>query len=346
VRASSRCSKPPEFRSVYDQLSISYLSLVLGELAPKRLALQHAEAFAVRVAPLMSGLARISRPAIALLTASVSLLLRLVGQRQPSETTVTEEDITYLVRQGAVSGAVEPAEAEFIERVFRFADRTVRAVMTPRPEIVAVDISAPFATTVEALVRSGHARLPVYRDSLDDVLSILHAQDLLPFLGGEQPPPDLRSLLRPALFLPSQQHIDDALAAFRERKTHLALVVDEYGQVEGLVTVEDVLEELMGELPSEHGPEQAPSMVQLEDGSWLVDGAESYEVVREQVGLPSIPTSRRRTYSTLAGFALAQLERIPQVGDAATAGDFMIQVVDMDGRRIDKLLIRRTQQAT
>jgi putative hemolysin len=326
---------------------ITYLSLVLGELAPKRLALQHAEGIAVRLAPLMSLLARISSPIIFLLTGSVSLLLRLIGQRRASEMSVTEEDITYLVRQGAASGAVEAHEAEFIERVFRFSTRTVRAVMTPRPAIVAVDLAAPLSETIEALIHTGHSRVPVYRDTLDEVIGILHARDLLPFLCGDRATDlDLQALLRPALFLPPQQHIDDALAAFRERKVSLALVVDEYGQVEGLVTVEDVLEELLGQLPSEYRAEDQPTIVQLDDGSWLVDGAEDYETVCERIGTPSTPSTRRRPYATIAGYVLAQLQHIPTVGETTRTGDFTIQVVDMDGRRIDKVAIRQTAAPT
>jgi putative hemolysin len=322
-------------------LLISYLSLVLGELVPKRLALAHAEAIATGIAPVMTALARIARPVIALLSASVTLVLRLVGQRQASEAAVTEEDITYLVRQGTASGTVEPAEAEFIQRAFQFTDRVVRSIMTPRPALVAVAVETPLDAIVTTIVRSGHSRLPVYHDSLDHVLGILHARDLLPLLTGEQAP-DLRLLLRPAIFLVPHQHIDDVLATFRQQEAQVALVVDEYGQIEGLVTVEDVLEELVGELPNEHGQPQAPSMVQLEDGTWLVDGTQTYETARVRVGLPAIAAADRHEYATLAGFVLARLGRIPTVGDTVTAGDFTIQVVDMDGRRVDKLAIRRT----
>lgn len=317
---------------------VSYLSLVVGELAPKRLALQHAERIAMLAAPVMNGLARFARPAIALLSGSVTLVLRLLGQRQAAAIDVTEEDVVFLARQGTVSGAIEPEEAQFIHRVFQFTDRPAHTVMTPRSEIVAVEVETPIKEVVQVFLRSRYSRLPVYEGSLDRVLGMVNAKDVLQVLVGESSP-DLRSLIYPALFVPEHQPINDLLTIFRQKGAHLALVIDAYGQVSGLLTLEDVLEELVGEIQDEYDmPEDLP-LVQRADGSWLADGAESYETVQETVGLPPIPPEERGLYTTLAGVVLARLGHIPRVGEQIEIGPYVLEVVDMDGRRIDRILI-------
>jgi len=320
---------------------ITYFSLVLGELVPKRLALQHAEGIAVRVAPILGAISRLARPAIAALTASAAVVLRVVGRRPAVGGAVTEEDIAYLVRQGEASGAVEAAQARFIGRVFRFDERPARAIMTPRPDIVALDVETSFPEVVDTLLGTTHSRIPIYEGTLDQVIGILYAKDLLRALKAPQAT-DIRPLLRPAAFVLRHQRLDDVLAAFRRQRSQLALVVDEYGQVEGLVTLADVLEELVGDLPPEHAAPEEPSLVQLEDGTWIVDGAEPYDALRERVGLPDLPPEERGQYVTVAGVVLARLDRIPTVGDTVGLGDFTLRVLDMDGRRIDKLSIART----
>lgn len=317
---------------------ITYFSLVIGELVPKRFALQHAEAIAIRVAPIIGALSRLARPAVATLTASATVLLRLLGRPPATEAHVTEEDITYLVRQGEASGAVEAAQAQFIGRIFRFDERPVRSIMTPRPDIVALDVDTPFQEIVDTLLGTTHSRILVYEGELDQVAGILYAKDLLRALKTPSAT-DIRPLLRPAAFVPRHQHLDDVLAAFQRQRSQLALVVDEYGQVEGLVTLADVMEELVGDLPPEHTAPEEPSLVQLEDGSWIVDGAVAYDTLHEQVGLPALPPEERGQYVTVAGVVLAQLDRIPNVGDTVGLGDFTLRVLDMDGRRIDKLSI-------
>ncbi len=319
---------------------ITYFSLVLGELVPKRLALQHSEGIAAAAAPAMTALAVLVRPAVAILAASTNLLLRLLRQQQAITTSVTEEDILYLAREGAISGSVESGEAQLIARVFRFSDRHVSAVMTPRTEIVAVEVNTPLTDVLSLFQKSGFSRLPVYERNLDNVLGILHAKDLL---GAQQvdKQANLLRFVRPPVYVVEHQRIADLLSAFRQQRVHLALVVDEYGQVAGLITLEDVLEELVGEIQDEYDTMEDTAFVQREDGSWLVDGMESYETVRERTGLPPRSPEEQAEYTSLAGLLLTHLDRIPTVGDTVTVGDWVLEVVDMDGLRIDRVLIRR-----
>ncbi len=321
-------------------LLITYFSLVIGELTPKRLALQSPEALAVRVAPTMVGLSRFARPMVTVLTISTNIILQLIGRADAKKGAVTEEDIVYLAREGAVSGTVESEEEEFISRVFRFTDRTVSSVMMPRTEIVAVDIDTPLSQVIETFMSSGYTRLPLYEDSLDNVMGVLYAKDLLRQRSAEANV-DLRTLARPAFFISEFQHVDDLLTTFRRRGIHIAIVIDEYSQTVGLVTLEDVLEELVGEIQDEYDQPADSSFVQRSDGSWLVDAMIDHEVVRERIGMGPRPEDERGDYHTLAGMILAHIGRIPKVGDKVTIADFVFEIVDMDERRIDKVLIRR-----
>ena len=321
-------------------LPITFLTMLLGELIPKRLALRHAVGMATFSAPLLTAMGGLLRPLVALLTGAANIVLRLLGQTGPSENPVTEEDIVYLAREGTTSGTVEATEAQFINRVFQFTDRAVRTVMTPRLEIVGLPSTATQAEAVRAVLTSGHARLPVYDDSLDHTVGILSSSALLQALA-DQPDARLRDLLQPAMFVLEHQHVDDVLVLFRQQGTHLALVVDEYGLVTGMVTLTDILEELVGELPGEQQALVDRPVVRRADGSWLVDGMESYDTVRQQIGLPAMPAEERGGYTTIAGLVLARLGRVPAVGDQLRLGDFVVEVVDLDERRIDRLLIRR-----
>ena len=323
-------------------LFITYFTLVIGELVPKRLGLNHAEGIATRVAPAMSAIASVARPVIATLTFSVGVVLRLLGQRATREHDVTEEDIVYLTHAGATTGTVEAGEERLIRRVFKFTDRRVDEVMTARPDIIAIDASMPLEEIRELFLTSGHSRLPVYTDTLDEIIGILLAKDLLRALAPGQPTPDIRSLLRQATFVPERQRIADLLTVFRREGAHVALAVDEYGQVAGLVTLKDILEELVGDIRDAYDSgEEEEEIRRLDDGSWLVSGGASHELVREQIGLPPVPEEEEGEYTTVAGLALTRLGRIPGEGESVRDGDFILEVMDMDGRRIDKLRIRR-----
>jgi putative hemolysin len=327
-------------------LLITYLSLVLGELVPKRLALQHAERIAVVAAPIMTGLATVARPLVALLSLSVNLVLRLLGQHRAVDSPVTQEDIVYMVAEGATSGTVEAGEAQFIKRIFQFTDRPVRKAMTPWTEITAVDVDTPWPPIVQTFLTSGYSRLPVYQGSLDHVVGVLHAKDVMRVLAGESDGADVMRLLRPPTFVLESQHIDDVLTMFRRQGSHLGIVIDEYGQIAGLVTLEDLLEELVGEIRDEYDQSEDPPFVAREDGSWLVDAMQAYDTVQQRLGLPADVELPDADFTTLAGLIMAHLNRIPRVGDKVTLGEHILEVIDMDSRRIDKVLIRRESEAT
>ena len=317
---------------------VAYFSLVVGELVPKRLALQSSEGLAIRTAPFMTNLSIVLRPAIVFLNFSTSLVLHLIGQGQARKSSVTEEDIVYLAREGAVSGTVESEEEEFINRVFRFTDRTVNEVMQPRTEIVAVELGTPLEEVIETFKESGFTRLPLFEDSLDNIVGVLYAKDLLlTQISNENA--DLKKLARPPFFVTAYQHVDDLLSTFRHRAIHMAIVIDEYSQVVGLLTLEDVLEELVGEIQDEYDEPEHNAFVPRADGSWLVDAMVPQEEVREKLDLPE-NDAEDRGYRTLAGMLLAYMGRIPKVGDSVTIDQFVFEIVDMDGRRIDKVLIR------
>ncbi len=315
---------------------ITYFSLIIGELVPKRLGLRSAENFAIFIAPFMSQLSRIISPAVSLLTVSSNILMALLGQNTPKKSEVTEEDIVYLAREGTVSGNVETEEEEFINRVFRFTDRNVSSVMMPRTEVVAIEIGTPISEVIETFLESGFTRLPLYEETLDNVIGVLYAKDLLR-LRKQEEVVDLRAISRPPLFVSEYQHVADLLTTFRGKGIHLAVVIDEYSQVVGLVTLEDVLEELVGEIQDEYDQPEDNDFVQRADGSWLVNAMASREDVEQKLGLAS--EDDREDYKTLAGMILAHLGRIPTTGEKVTIGDFQLEIIDMDGRRIDKVLV-------
>ncbi len=318
---------------------VTYFSLVIGELVPKRLGLQSPERLATRIAPFMTKLSLILRPAIVFLSFSSNAILHLIGQGHATKTPVTEEDIVYLAREGAVGGTVETEEEQFISRVFRFTDRTVGAVMKPRTEITAVEVGTPLQEVIEIFMASGYTRLPLYEESLDNIIGVLYAKDLLRIHTGDDNI-DLKKLARPPFFVTEYQHVDDLLTTFRQRGMHMAIVIDEYSQVVGLVTLEDVLEELVGEIQDEYDQPEANAFVRREDGSWLVDAMVPREEVMEKLNLPEQEGEPDSSYRTLAGMILAHMGRIPKVGDKVTIGNFVFEIVDMDGRRIDRVLIR------
>jgi putative hemolysin len=328
-------------------IGITYFTLVIGELAPKNLALQSAENIAISVSPLMNKLSKIARPVVLLLTVSANLLLRMIRQYNPTKETITEEDIVYMAREGAVSGTVESEEEEFIRRIFRFTDRTVSSVMIPRTDIVAIEVGTPFSEVIEMFMTSGYTRLPLYENSLDNIVGVIYAKDLLRSRAANQKDDDIhiRALARPAFFISEFQHVDDLLTTFRRKGIHIAIVIDEYSQVTGLVTLEDILEELVGEIQDEYDQPEDKAIIQREDGSWLVDAMTDYETVLLKVGVP-IDEEKRHDYHTLAGFILAHSGRIPKTGEKFTIGDFVFEIVDMDGRRIDKVLIQRKKGVT
>jgi putative hemolysin len=318
-------------------LGISYVSLILGELVPKRLALQNAEGIASFVAPAMRLLSRLASPIVGFLTFSTEAVLRLLGRHNVTETPITEDDIMALVREGAEGGALEAAEESLIGNVFSFTERTVRSLMTPRTQIMAVDIDTLFPEVLRVVVDSGHSRIAVYQDTIDRIVGILHASDLLP-LWGRLDIDDLRPLLRQPIYVLENQRAVVAFEQLKQQHSELAIVLDEYGQVAGLITMADLIEEVVGEINQYDQREHA--IMRREDGSFLADGLLPFVEAQEQLDMPPLAeVARPRDFETLAGFVLALFGRIPSMGDTVRWRGYTFEVVDMDERRIDKVLI-------
>jgi putative hemolysin len=317
--------------------AITYMSLIIGELVPKHLALRGPERVAALVAPTVDLVARVATPAVWLLETSSRLVLRLLGSEVQPPETVTEEEVKTLIAEGTRAGVFHRQEQEIIGRVLRLADRPVRAIMTPRIELVWLDVENGPDEIVRVIRESGHSRFVVGKGSLDEVLGIVHVRGLLDAcLAGQ--PLDLHAVVRPMPVVPDTTPIPRALETLRQARVSMALVVDEYGEVEGVVTAEDVLEALVGDMP-ERRLDEEPAIVRRDDGSILMDGMLAVDEVKLTLGVDSLP--EEEGYHTLAGFMLAQLGRVPAEGEAVAWGGWRFEVIDMDGRRIDKVLVRR-----
>ncbi len=316
-------------------LGITFLSLVLGELVPKRLALGHPERLAALVAVPLRLLSWAAVPAVRVLGGATEAVLWLLGARGLRPPPVTDEDVTGLMSEGARIGVFAEAEHDLVRRVLRLGDCRARALMTPQTEVVWIDVADPPEEIRRKVTESPHSQFPVCDGSLDRVVGLLRAKDLLAReLAGR--PLELRGLLRMPLLVYEGTPGLKVLETFRQTGTHIALVLDEYGSVEGLVTTNDVLEALVGDLPEAGVGEIAPVAVQRPDGSWLLDGTLAVDELREYVPLGELP---RGDYQTLAGLVLLVLRRIPAVSDRFDWGGFRFEVVDMDGMRVDKVLV-------
>ncbi|CAN1210000.1 hemolysin family protein [Tumidithrix helvetica PCC 7403] len=316
---------------------ITYLSLVIGELVPKRLALSNAEQIACTVAIPMQWLAKLGTPLVYLLSGSTDALLRLLGIQSTEEDPVTEEEIKVLIAQGAEAGTFEEAEQEMVERVFRLGDRPIKALMTPRTEIVWLDLDAPFAEMQQEVMDSVFSRFPVARENLDECLGIIQLRDFLTACMGSTEV-NLEACIRPPIFVAENTRALNVLELFKQTASHMVLVTDEYGGVEGLVTINDLLEAIVGDLPSSD-PQNDSQVVQREDGSWLLDGMLSIDRVKEILDIEEFPSDREGTYHTLGGFIMNYLRHIPATGEHFNCNKHQFEVVDMDGTRVDKVLV-------
>lgn len=317
-------------------LALTYLSLVLGELVPKRIALNSPERIASSVASSMRTLSKIASPVVWLLSFSTTIVIRILGLRRSSEPSVTEEEIKLLIEQGTQTGVFEEAEQDMIEGVLRMAERPVSLLMTPRQQIVSFDIYDSFEQIREKLTDSNHSRFPVTQGSLHNVLGIVRAKDLLAqLLAG--PTMDLRASLRPPLFVPKTISVLKLLEMFKQKQTHIALVVDEYGEIQGIVTHNDILEGIVGDIPSV-GEAAEPQATRREDGSWLLDGMLHIDRLKEIFDFKELPDEDEGSYQTVGGFFISQVRRIPFVGQYFEWGYVRFEVVDMDGTRVDKVL--------
>jgi putative hemolysin len=316
---------------------VAYLQLVIGELVPKRLALQSAEAIAVRMAQPMTMLASISRPIVVVLGWSTEALLALLGRRNTEAGGVTEDDIRQLVREGAEGGALEPAEHAMIESVIRLGDRGVRQVMTARRGIKALEADVRLADAIDELLEIGFSRFPVYERQLDNLIGIAHVRDLLR-IYRDDPSQPVRQAIRPPLFVPESGRAAALLSVFQKQKQHMAVVVSELGTVEGVITLEDILEEIVGEIADEYDDVEEELFFRREDGSYLINGLAPIDRVKLRLDLEELPEDERYRFETLAGMVISLLGHMPHTGDIALWEQWRFEVVDMDGRRIDKVL--------
>lgn len=323
--------------------AITLASIVLGEIVPKTLALRRPEPLAAMMAPFLARLAWAAAPAVWLLRTLSSLVLRLFGPHTTPTTTVTEEEVKALVAESAEAGVIEAEEREMIERVLRLPDRPVRAIMTPRMDVGWIDRNEPLPTLAERIRALPHERLLVCNGGLDDVVGVMRAKALLDaMLAGTTLP--LAAATHPAPVLADNTSVLDAIAILRREPIGLALVVDEYGTLEGIVTAADVLAAIVGDVSDEAGEAPAREVVRREDGSLLMDGMMPVDEVKAVLGLADLPAEGE--YHTLAGLVLALARRIPAEGDQVVWGGYRFEVIDMDARRIDKVLVRAEPVAT
>jgi putative hemolysin len=316
-------------------VGITYLSLIVGELVPKRIALNDPERLAAGVAPFMRTLSSAGAPVVWLLRVSTDGLLKLLRVPEKPGSTVTEEEVKSLIAEGARTGVFHTAERDMIDGVLRLADRSVRSVMTPRMEILWVDLDDPVETIRSEIAASGHSRFPAGRRNLQEIEGIVHTKDLLDQMTRTGTV-DIATSIREPLVVHEGTPVLRLLEMFRENPVHMAVVVDEYGVVEGIVTPTDILTAIAGDLPEEPGDIEQEA-VQREDGSWLMDGMIG---IHEAERLLERKTMRgEEDFETLAGFVLARLGQIPQVGDSFLWDGLRFEIVDMDGRRIDRILV-------
>ncbi len=319
---------------------ITYASLIVGELVPKQIALRDPEAVAVRVAPAMTLLAKASLPLVWLLDRSGKLLLWLLGQRGDAEEKVSEDEIRTLVVEAENAGVLEPGEKEMIAGVMRLGDLPVGAVMAPRHEVSMIDLADPEPAIMAALLNSNHSRLPVFDGNRDHALGIIYVKDMLDvYLAGQTP--DIRKLVREVPIIPETVDARDVVAILRDSPVHMGLVHDEYGTFQGVVTSADILEAIVGAFHTDEGPAE-PAFFKRDDGSYLISGWMPALAFADLLGIV-LPASR--PYQTFAGFLLQEFGAIPEVGDKIEAGGWRFEIVDLDGRRIDKVLVTKVEGA-
>ena len=321
-------------------IGLTYFSVVVGELVPKRLGLLAPEGIASLIARPMNILSRFSKPVVWLLSTSSSLLLRLMGARRKEEPPVTDDEINVLMGQGAEAGVFHESEQEIVSNVLRLDDQRIGAIMTHRSDIYLVDLDEPEAVIRDRIADSPFERIVVCRDGLDHVIGILRTSDLLKAaLAGATL--DVEASLRTPLYVPETVSTTQLLESFRQARMQFALIVDEYGELEGLVTLTDVMTAIVGDLPS-YDSRDEQDVVEREDGSWLVDGSVTIERLKSALDIEDeLPGEEENTFNTLGGFVMHILGRIPAVADHFESQGLRFEVMDMDRNRVDKMLITR-----
>lgn len=316
-------------------VAITYLSLIVGELVPKQIALKDPERVAIRVAPAMMVLSRASAPLVWLLDASGKAVLRLLGHKNDDPEGVTEEEVRTIIAEAESAGVLETDERDMISGVMRLADRTAKALMTPRRDVEILDLDDDLPAMLEQVRSTRRSRLPVKDGEADAVVGVIFVKDLVAGLLDEKSF-DIRALVAAAPIVTDNARALDVVRAIRSSTVHMALVFDEYGHFEGIITASDILEAITGVFRDEHDEE--PAFVARADGSWLVSGWMPIDEFEDKIGAP---VDRQADYETVAGLVLDRLKRLPETGERFTVGAWSYEVVDMDGRRIDKVLVTR-----
>ncbi len=318
---------------------ITYLSLILGELVPKRIGLGRPEKLAIRVAPTMALMSRVASPIIHFLSASTEFILKILGIKHEDAVGVSEEEVKHLIKEGARTGVFEIVERDIVERTLRLGDKKINALMTPRSEIVWFDLENKFKEIQKKITKNTYSFFPVCDKSLDRVVGMVHTQDFLLHLLKDEKLELKELLLKPHL-IPENTQALNALELFKKSGIHTALIVDEYGAVVGLITLTDVLEAIVGDIPAYDEPIERP-FIKRRDGSVYVDGLVTVDEFKEYFILKLLPGEKSGGFDTIGGFMMNRLNRIPVTGDIFEFDDFKIEVVDMDDNRVDKILVTK-----
>lgn len=329
---------------IFVVLVITYFSIVLGELIPKRIAVGNPEGIAIQFSRMMLILSKLFRPLIEFLGKSTNLGLKLLGI-QPDETPkITTEEIKGYIEEGRDIGLIKDSEQEMLSGIFRLIDRRVEAIMTPRMEMMWIDINSPVKENWQLILESSHSRIPVADGDLDQILGYIQTRELLGH-SPDDPGSDLRSFIKDPIYLPENMAALKALDAIQNSGVHLAVVIDEFGGITGMVTDYDILEAIVGEIP-EDSMDTDYLVFQREDGSWLFDGLLVIDQLKEILNFSEMPGEERAAYQTLSGFVMSQLGRIPKTGAKFSYEGYIFEVVDMDGRRVDRVLVSQAPHDT
>jgi putative hemolysin len=321
-------------------LVLSLFTIVFGELVPKSLALAHTEAFALRLSGFIAVLLRVLGPLVAVLTAITTNVARMLGAGDQAQGVMSTQELSILVERGGEQGILEAEEEQMIQAVIELGDQRVHEVMVPRIAMVSLPASATMEEAIDKVIEEGHSRIPVYEETIDEIIGILYAKDLLPFLKGSAAErPALRSILRTPVFVPESMSVDDLLHEFQRRKVHLAIVLDEYGGTAGLVTIEDLLEEIVGEIQDEYDEEE-PLIVRISDDEARVDGRTDVDDLADLFDT-NLGLEDADQYDTVGGLIYHRIGGVPKPGDQVVVGGLTLTVETTDGRRVGKVLVVR-----
>lgn len=320
-------------------LLITYLTLIFGELVPKRLALNNAELIASNVAKPMYFLSVAAKPLVIILSHSTEAVLRILRVQKITEPPVTEEEIKFMLEEGTEAGVFDKAELSMIESVFEIGDRRVDSLMTHRNDIIALDLDDPTDKNLQKMIASGRSNFPVYESDLDNIVGMVSVKNVMGKMV-EGHTVNIRDPVSRPLFVPEAVTVLKLLELFKETGVHIALITDEYGSIQGIITLHDILEAIVGDVRSLGEPVETPIVVR-EDGSWLIDGDTPVEKLKEVLSITSFPGEEEGYYRTIAGLIIFILQRIPKTGDHIELKGLRYEVVDMDGNRIDKVMVMR-----